>query len=116
MGAWLKWFLADRWQRSINPHASFCYEDYVEQQRFVWRKKVPELQRLLELAPNNGVVTASLADAVLFAGPGEDPQFLARADWLIRRAAALAPEHPEVEQVRALYERVLQSTNGTPEE
>jgi len=116
LGSWLRWFLADRWTRKISRKVGVEFAAYVEQQRILWSGSVSKLQRLTRLAPNSGAAAASLAMGTLRAGAVKDPYFLVRAEWLIRRAAALAPDHPDVELARSLYRQTVDSKQRQTEE
>jgi len=113
MRTWLRWFFADRWKRPISPESRVGFGEYIERQKGTCLQALPrniqKLRRLMRMAPNNGSLAATLAAAELQLTPSPEPGCLARAQWLIRRAAKLAPGCPEVERAKALLKQRIGS-------
>ena len=98
---WLAWFLADRADRAVGPCTSLRVTDAVAGQSHEARMgsvaACPDLARLLALSPANGLLFARAARLALETyRTRNDPVSLARAEWLSRRAVALAPAEAAV--------------------
>jgi len=98
-GRWVQWFLADRSARSISPSSPITLPEYV--QRCTQQGRPGSLREAVSLCPTNGLALARLARA--WSLPQLDQ--LAEADFLSRRAMELAPDSPEVRQIRAWFEQ-----------
>jgi WD40 repeat protein len=95
---WARWFLADRSTRTISPSSSITVPEYV--QRLMEENTLESLREAVRLAPDNAVVLARLARHVLSQNSNQNPRQEAEADALSRRALALAPNDPEIAQLR----------------
>jgi WD40 repeat protein/tetratricopeptide (TPR) repeat protein len=105
-GAWVRWFLEDRTRRAAGPSIRLTVEQYAEGERAKARRgdplvsmALPELRRLF---PRDGLFCAQMARVALKDHLStSEPRFLREADWLSRRAMALAPDDPVTGWVRA---------------
>jgi WD40 repeat protein len=97
---WLRWFFADRVERSLAPDSSTPMPDYVrrmakEDNLKVLQYSAPEAFRC---APTNGLVVARLArfKIALFRDGGKKTiRLVKEAEWLGQQAARLAPKEHE---------------------
>ncbi len=103
---WAKWFFADRSTRTISPNSPVTLPDYV--QRRIDENTFESLDDAVRLDPTNGLALARLALQVLKQDPARNPRQAGEADWLSRRALALAPADDEVVRTRRA---VLNFTN-----
>jgi len=105
---WAAWFLGDRAERALSPSSRSGISDWFrklahdshfhESAWFLLR-----LREALQYQPADAALAANLARLLVTTGPSENARALAEADWLSRRALALAPHDAESWRARALY-------------
>ncbi|NLH72445.1 MAG: protein kinase, partial [Verrucomicrobia bacterium] len=105
---WAGWFLADRFDRRLSPsghetlrlRARCCIFD---SHWGNWESTRLGLWEALPYQPGDAYLISCLARMVVAQDASENPRFLAEADWLSRRAIALAPTgEPEAWWARAI--------------
>jgi WD40 repeat protein/tetratricopeptide (TPR) repeat protein len=96
-----QWSFADRATRTISPFCGMTVPEYVSSR--IEDDTLESLREALLLSPTNGLAFARLARHILVQQAADSPQKLAEAEFYCRRAAALAPDHPEVAWARAEF-------------
>lgn len=102
---WAQWFFADSATRTISPFSEVTVPDYVQNR--IRENTLESLQEAVRLAPENGLAPARLARRVLEQPPNDNPRRVSEADFFSRRALELAPNDPEVLQIRSEIEKQL---------
>lgn len=103
---WLHWFIADRSRRSTGPGTRLTVPERMAEEGRLARAGAttlcPDLPAMLVLKPSDGLLYARAARIDLASyDSSSDPQLLDRADWLSRRAIALAAQEAVSWWVRA---------------
>ena len=95
---WVKWLFADPATRTVSPTALVTVPDYV--QRRLKDHTVQSLREAVLISPTNALAFAHLAQRLSTRSRAAYPRAAAEADWLSQYAAKLAPDDPEVRQIR----------------
>src|SRR5256885_1703245 len=99
LNAWGAWFFADRRTRRISPWSDLSAEAWIAR---ALEADIPEtLREAAQLRPENPQVLARLTHVTLNQSAQENPHRVEEADWLSRRALALAPQDPLAVTARA---------------
>ena len=106
---WAKWFFANRDLRAISPASVVTVSEYV--QHAIGENTIKSLREAMRLAPNNALTLARLAKQLLREKSRQNSYHLEEADFLIKRAVALAPNDREVLQIR---EEIAESLRPLP--
>ena len=95
---WAKWFFANRDLRAISPSSAVTIAEYVQHE--IEENTLKSLREAMRLAPANPNVLARLAKQIMREPSPQTSDYLEEADFLSKRAVALAPNDREVLHIR----------------
>jgi WD40 repeat protein len=104
---WARWFLAETATRTLSPSSEMTVSDYVRHR--VEEDTLESLQEATRLSATNALAFARMARRLLATNQA-DQTVPENAEWFSRYAANLAPNDPEVRQIReAVVEKVREA-------
>jgi hypothetical protein len=107
---WIHWFLADPATRMISPSSPITRPESI--QRCLKEDALEGLREAALLSPTNALVFARLGRKLAAQNSAAHPSAPGEADWCSRYAVRLAPNDPEILQIREGVLEKLRITAG----